>query len=338
MKNIRLIWREEINMAAINLISAINQALDQEMARDKKVVVFGEDVGRAGGVFRATTGLQTKHGKDRIFDTPLTEAGVIGTAVGMAIKGLRPVAEIQFSGFVNPALDQIISHVARYRNRTRGNYTLPMVIRMPHGGGIRALEHHSENYEAMFGHLPGLKVVIPSTPYDAKGLLLAAIRDENPVIFLEPSRIYRAFKQEVPDEDYIVPIGKAKVVKQGKDITVAAWGAYVREAEKAAAALDKEGISVELIDLRTISPVDKDTINESVKKTGRFVVVHEDYKTYGPGAELISIVNEGAFLYLEAPPTRLTGFDVTVPYPRGEHHFLLDSKRITDGIRKVAKF
>lgn len=325
-------------MAELNLISAINQALDQEMARDKNVLIFGQDVGRAGGVFRATAELQVKYGKNRIFDTPLTEAGIVGTAVGMAINGLRPVAEIQFSGFVNPALDQIISHVARYRNRTRGRHNLPLVIRMPHGGGIRALEHHSENYEALFGHLPGLKVVIPSTPYDAKGLLLSAIRDEDPVIFLEPSRLYRAFRQEVPDEDYVIPIGKAKVVKQGNDVTVVAWGSYVREAEKAAALLEEEGISVELIDLRTISPIDKDTIVDSVKKTGRFVVVHEDYKTYGPGAELIAIVNEGAFLYLEAPPTRLAGFDVTTPYPRGEHYFLLDSKRMAYGIRKVARF
>ncbi|MBL4936030.1 alpha-ketoacid dehydrogenase subunit beta [Clostridium sp. YIM B02515] len=325
-------------MALLNVIGAINQALDQEMARDKSVVVFGEDVGVEGGVFRATVDLQKKHGKDRCFDTPLAEAAIIGTAVGMAINGLKPIAEIQFSGFVFPGYDQIVSHVARMRNRTRGRFNLPMVIRMPHGGGIRALEHHSENLETLFGHIPGLKVVVPSTPYDAKGLLLAAIRDEDPVLFLEPTKIYRAFKQEVPEEDYVIPIGKAKVVKPGNDITVVAWGAYLRETEKAVKQLEEEGISVELIDLRTISPIDKDTIIESVKKTGRFVVVHEACKTYGPGAELISIVNEGAFLNLETPPTRLAGFDITVPLPRGEHHYLLDSKRIADGIRKVARF
>lgn len=325
-------------MALLNVIGAINQALDQEMAKDKSVVVFGEDVGVEGGVFRATVDLQKKHGKDRCFDTPLAEAAIIGTAVGMAINGLKPIAEIQFSGFVFPGYDQIVSHVARMRNRTRGRFNLPMVIRMPHGGGIRALEHHSENLETLFGHIPGLKVVIPSTPYDAKGLLLAAIRDEDPVLFLEPTKIYRAFKQEVPEEDYVIPIGKAKVVKPGTDITVVAWGAYLRETEKAVKQLEEEGISVELIDLRTISPIDKDTIIDSVKNTGRFVVVHEACRTYGPGAELISIVNEGAFLNLEAPPTRLAGFDITVPLPRGEHHYLLDTKRIADGIREVARF
>lgn len=325
-------------MALLNVIGAINQALDQEMSRDKSVVVFGEDVGIEGGVFRATVDLQKKYGKDRCFDTPLAEAALVGTAVGMAVNGLKPVVEIQFSGFVFPGYDQIVSHVARMRNRTRGKYSLPMVIRMPHGGGIRALEHHSENLETLFGHIPGLKVVIPSTPYDAKGLLLAAIRDEDPVLFLEPTKIYRAFKQEVPEEDYVIPIGKAKIIKPGTDITVVAWGSYIRETEKAVKELEEEGISVELIDLRSISPIDKDTIIDSVKKTGRFVVVHEAYKTYGPGAELISIVNEGAFLYLEAPPTRLAGFDITIPLPRGEHHYLLDSKRIAHGIKQVAKF
>lgn len=325
-------------MALLNVIGAINQALDQEMARDNNIVVFGEDVGVEGGVFRATVDLQRKYGKDRCFDTPLAEAAIIGTAVGMAINGLKPIAEIQFSGFAFPGYDQIVSHVARMRNRSRGRFNLPMVIRMPHGGGIRALEHHSENLETLFGHIPGLKVVIPSTPYDAKGLLLSAIRDEDPVIFLEPTKIYRAFKQEVPEEDYVIPIGKAKIVKPGSDITVVTWGGYVRETEKAVKELEDEGISIELIDLRTISPIDKETIIDSVKKTGRFVVVHEACKTYGPGAELISIVNEGAFLHLEAPPTRLAGFDITVPLPRGEHHYLLDAKRIAHGIRKVAKF
>ncbi len=325
-------------MALLNNISAITEALDQEMGRDNTVVVYGEDVGFEGGVFRATVGLQKKYGKDRCFDTPLAEAAIIGSAVGMAVNGMKPVVEIQFSGFVLPGLNQIIGHVARYRNRSRGRYNLPMVIRMPYGGGVRALEHHSESLEDIFAQTPGLKVVIPSTPYDTKGLLLAAIRDPDPVIFLEPKRIYRAFKQEVPKEDYVLPIGKAKLVNEGSDITVVAWGALVREVQNALKDLKDEGISVELIDLRTISPIDRDTIIKSVQKTGRFLVVHEAYKSFGPGAELISIVNEGAFLYLEAPPTRLTGFDVTIPLPKGEHHFIIKPKQISDKIREIVSF
>jgi len=325
-------------MALLNIIGAVTHALDSEMERDKTVVVYGEDVGYEGGVFRATVGLQKKYGVDRCFDTPLSEAAIVGTAIGMAINGMKPVVEIQFDGFVLPALNQIIAHAARMRNRSRGKYNLPMVIRMPYGGGIRALEHHSESPEAIFAHIPGLKVVIPSTPYDTKGLLLAAIRDPDPVIFLEPKRIYRAFKQEVPEEDYTVPIGKAKIVKSGEDITVVAWGALIREVQKAIEEVEKEGISVELIDLRTISPIDRETIIESVKKTGRFLVVHEAVKSFGPGAELISIVNEKAFLYLEAPPTRLAGFDVTVPLPRGEHHFIIEPRQIAKKIKEVVEF
>lgn len=325
-------------MAVLNILSTVKNTLDYEMGRDKDVIVYGEDVGFEGGVFRATAGLQEKYGEKRCFDTPLAESGIVGSAVGIAINGLKPVVEIQFSGFVLPALNQIIAHVARMRNRSRGKYNLPMVIRMPYGGGIRALEHHSESLEAMFGHIPGLKTVIPSTPYDTKGLLLAAIRDPDPVIFLEPKRIYRAFKQEVPEEDYIVPIGKAKVVKKGRDITVVAYGALVQKVQKAIEGLENEGLSVELIDLRTISPIDKETIIKSVQKTGRFVVVHEAVKSFSVSAELISIVNEGAFLYLEAPPTRITGFDTIVPLPKGEHHFIIDENRIKDKIKEVAKF
>ena len=325
-------------MAVMNLISAVNHTLDLELGRDESVVVFGEDVGLEGGVFRATVGLQQKYGEKRVFDTPLAESAIIGTAVGMAINGLRPVAEIQFSGFIYPAYNQIISHVARMRNRTRGRFSLPMVIRMPHGGGIKALEHHSESLDTLLGHIPGLKVVTPSTPYDAKGLLLSAIRDEDPVIFLEPSKIYRAFRQEVPEEDYTIPIGKAKVLREGTDVTVVSWGAYVHEVLKAAELLAEEGISAEVIDLRTISPIDRDAILESVKKTGRFVAVHEAAKSFGPGAELIALVNEGAFLYLEAPPARIAGFDVTIPIPRGEHHYFLDAQRMAYGIRKVANY
>ncbi len=250
-------------MALMNLITTINHTLDLAMAQDERVVVFGEDVGVEGGVFRATVGLQEKYGDQRCFDTPLAESAIVGAAVGMAINGLRPVAEIQFSGFAYPAFNQIVSHVARLRNRTRGQRSLPMVIRMPHGGGIKALEHHSESLETFFGHIPGLKVVVPSTPYDAKGLLLAAIRDDDPVIFLEPSKLYRAFRQEVPEEDYTIPIGKAKVIKAGTDLTVVSWGAYVHEAVKAAELLQAEGIDAEVIDLRTISPLDRETVLES---------------------------------------------------------------------------
>ncbi len=325
-------------MAVINIVEAVNKALDQKLSTDPRVVVYGEDVGFEGGVFRVTAGLQKKYGEQRVFDSPISEAAIVGSAVGMAINGLRPVVEIQFDGFVLPAMNQIIAHVARMRNRSRGNNSLPLIIRMPYGGGIRALEHHSESLESIFAHIPGLKVVIPSTPYDTKGLLTAALNGNDPVIFLEPKRIYRAFKQEVPDEEYEVPIGKAKIVKPGTDITVVAWGAMVREAEKATKLVEEQGISVELIDLRTISPIDKETVINSVKKTGRILVVHEAYKSFGPAAEIISFVNEEAFVYLEAAPARLTGFDVTVPLARGEGHFMIDPQRIAHEIKKVVSF
>ena len=324
-------------MAVITLLEAINQALDQKMADDSRVVVFGEDTGFEGGVFRVTAGLQKKYGVDRVFDTPIAESAITGSAVGMAINGLIPVAEIQFDGFVFPGYTEIVTHMARYRNRTRGRYSLPLVVRFPVGGGIRALEHHSESIETLLGHIPGLKVVIPSTPYDAKGLLISAIEDPDPVIFMEPKRIYRSGKQEVPEEMYRIPIGKAKVVKEGTDVTVVAWGAFVREVEKAIKLLDDD-ISVELIDLRSINPIDEETIINSVKKTGRFIVVQEAVKTYGPGAELISIVNEKAFLYLEAAPARVTGFDITVPLAKGEHYHFVQPERIAAEIKKVAKF
>lgn len=323
-------------MAVLNILDAVNKALEQKLATDPRVVVYGEDVGYEGGVFRATAGLQKQFGEERVFDTPISEAAIVGSAVGMAINGLRPVVEIQFSGFVLPAYNQIAAHVARYRNRSRGKHNLPLVIRMPYGGGIRALEHHSESLETLFAHIPGLKLVIPSTPYDAKGLLISAINDNDPVIFFEPKRIYRAFKQEVPEEEYTVPIGKARIVQSGTDITIVCWGALVREVEKAAALV--EGVSSEIIDLRTISPLDEETIINSVKKTGRILIVHEAYKSFGPGAEIVSLVNEKAFVYLEAAPTRLAGFDVTVPLPKGEHHFILDPKRIAHEIRKVVSF
>jgi pyruvate dehydrogenase E1 component beta subunit len=323
-------------MATLNLLEAINQTLDQMMEKDDKIVVYGEDVGFEGGVFRATAGLQKKYGEERVFDSPIAEAAIVGGAIGMAANGLKPVVEIQFSGFMFPAYNQIVTHLARYRNRSRGKYNLPVVVRMPYGGGVKALEHHSESLETLFAHIPGLKLVIPSTPYDAKGLLASAIDDPDPVIFMEPKRNYRAFKQEVPDELYKIPLGKAKIVQEGSDITVICWGALVREVEKAVSLVPS--VSVEVIDLRTIAPLDVEAIIESVKKTGRVLIVHEAYKSFGPGAEIISIINEKAFLYLEAAPVRLAGFDVTVPLPKGEHHFLIEPKQIAHEIKKIMAF
>lgn len=322
----------------LNIVQAVNQALMNEMENDASVVVYGEDVGVEGGVFRATVGLQEKFGVQRAFDAPLAESAIVGTAIGMAINGLKPVVELQFMGFSYPAFNQIISHVARMRNRSRGRYTLPMVIRAPYGGGIRALEHHSESTEALYAHIPGLKVVIPSTPYDAKGLLIAAIRDPDPVLFLEPKRIYRAFKQEIPEEAYVLPIGKAKVVEEGEDVTIITWGAMVRDVQKASEMVKSKGINPEIIDLRTISPMDRDSFIESVKKTGRAIVVHEAPKSFGAGAEIVSIINEKAFLYLEAPPTRVTGFDTIFPLPRGEKHYIPIPERIAKTIEDVVKF
>lgn len=322
----------------LNLIGAITQALENELSEDKTVVVYGEDVGVEGGVFRATAGLQEKFGEARVFDSPLAESGIVGTAIGMAINGLKPVVEMQFMGFSYPAFNQIVTHVSRMRNRSRGRYTLPMVIRAPYGGGIRALEHHSESTEALYAQIPGLKVVIPSTPYDAKGLLIAAIRDPDPVLFLEPKRIYRAFRQDVPEESYELPIGKAKIVQEGEDVTIVAWGAMVRDTQAAMDIAKEKGISAELIDLRTISPIDRETIIESVKKTGRIIIVHEAPKTLGLGAEIMAIVNEKAFLYLEAPPTRVTGFDTIFPLPKGEKHYIPTPERIAQTIEQVVKY
>ncbi|HLS53477.1 MAG TPA: alpha-ketoacid dehydrogenase subunit beta [Tissierellaceae bacterium] len=322
----------------LNIIQAINQALMNEMDLDETIVVYGEDVGVEGGVFRATVDLQKTFGEERVFDSPLAESAIVGTAVGMAINGLKPVVELQFSGFSYPAFNQIVTHVARMRNRSRGRYTLPMVIRSPYGGGIRALEHHSESTEALYAHIPGLKVVIPSTPYDAKGLLIAAMRDPDPVLFWEPKKIYRAFRQEIPKEAYELPIGKAKLVEEGEDITIVSWGAMVREVEKASQMVKEKGIQPEIIDLRTIAPMDRESFIESVKKTGRILVVHEAPKTLGLGAEIISIVNEKAFLYLEAPPTRLTGFDTTFPLAQGERHYIPSPERIAKTIEEVVKY
>ena len=322
----------------LNIVGAVSQALMNEMENDDSIVVYGEDVGVEGGVFRATVGLQEKFGEKRVFDAPLAESAIVGTAVGMAINGLRPVVEMQFSGFVYPAFNQIITHVARMRNRTRGKYNLPMVIRAPYGGGIRALEHHSESTEALFAQIPGLKIVIPSTPYDTKGLLISAIRDNDPVLFWEPKKIYRAFKQEVPEEAYTIPIGKAKIVQEGQDITVVTWGSMVRDVQNAAKLIEDKGIKPEIIDLRTIMPMDREAIIESLKKTGRILVVHEAPKTLGVGAEIMALANEKAFLYLEAPPSRLTGFDTTFPLPRGEMHYIPSPERIAAKIEEIVKY
>ncbi len=319
----------------LTMVGALNLALKQEMAKDKAVMVFGEDVGVEGGVFRVTEGLQKLYGPDRCFDTPLAESGIVGTAIGLAINGMKPVVEMQFSGFMFESFPQLLCHAARMRNRSRGRFTVPMVLRTPYCGGIHALEHHSESEEAILAHTPGLKVVIPSTPFDAKGLLLAAIRDPDPVMFLEPKRLYRAFKQEVPEEDYFIPIGKAAVVQQGSDVTLIAWGAMVRECQEAAVQAQKLGISCEIIDIRTISPWDKATVLQSVKKTGRAVVVHEAPRNVGVGAEISASIHENLFGSLKAPVNRVTGFDSIMPLFRGEDLFLPDEFRVLEGITMV---
>lgn len=325
-------------MKIMNMVNALNDAFDIKLKDDKSVIIYGEDVGVEGGVFRVTEGLQKKYGVERVFDSPLAESGIVGTAVGMAAAGLRPVVEMQFSGFAYPAFNQIISHAARMRNRSRGRYQTPIVIRMPYGGGINALEHHSESMEAIYGHMPGVKVVIPSTPHDAKGLMISAIESNDTVIFMEPKRIYRAIKQEVSEDKFSIPIGKANVVTSGTDVTVVAYGAMVREVQKAMVLAKEAGISVELIDLRSIYPIDRDTIAASVKKTGRIITVTESPKSFGVASEITQIVNEDAFLNLEAPPARVTGFDTIVPLPKGEHHYLISPEKIFYEIEKTVKF
>jgi len=325
-------------MSKLNMVEAINLALREEMERDKRVVVLGEDVGREGGVFRVTDGLQERFGDDRIVDTPLAESGIVGTAMGMALYGLRPIAEIQFDGFLYPCLDQITNHIGRIRNRSRGRFTCPLVIRVPYGGGIHAPEHHSESPEAILAHTPGIKVVIPSTPYEAKGLLLSSIRDPDPVIFLEPKRIYRAIREEVPEGDYTIPLGKARLVQEGRDVTVIAWGAMVREALNAAEQMKADKVDVEIIDLRTISPMDMEAVVNSIRKTGRGVIVHEAPKTCGLGAEIIALINEKALLSLQAPIERVTGFDIPVPLLKSEHYYLPNPKRIVTAVKKVMSF
>ena len=322
-------------MVQMNMVDALNSAFKQEMKRDKTVVVMGEDVGEDGGVFRVTDGLAKTYGNNRVIDSPLAESGIVGTAIGMGIMGLKPVVEIQFEGFIMPALDQIISHASRMRNRSRGKYTVPIVIRCPIGGGIKALEHHSDSPEAYLIHTPGLKVVMPSTPYDAKGLLVSAIRDPDPVVFFEPKKVYRAIKEEVPEEEYTIPIGKANVVKEGSDVTLVTYGSMVKTSLEAVQHMSD--IDVEVIDLRSLSPWDHKTVLESVKKTGKVVVVQEAQRTLGFAAEIIAKINDEALYSLEAPVERVTGYDVIVPLRLYEDYYLVSQQKIISAIEKVVK-
>ena len=325
-------------MPVVNMIQALNDALRVEMKRDPKVILLGEDVGKLGGVFRVSLDLIKEFGEDRVIDTPLAEAGIIGTAIGMALYGLRPVPEIQFSDFIFPAYDQIINELAKYRYRSGGQYGCPVTIRTPVGGGIRGGHYHSQSPEALFIHPAGLKVVIPSNPYDAKGMLLSAIRDEDPVLFMEPKRIYRAAKGEVPEGDYTVPLGKAAVVKEGQDVTLIAYGAMLHTVREAADVIEKEDDThCEVIDLRSLVPLDTETVLDSVRRTGRVVVVHEAPRNCGFGAEVIAVITEKVFLHLQAPPLRVTGFDTPFPYTL-EHEYLPDVGRIREAVQTVMNY
>ncbi len=326
-------------MPKLNMVQALNLALDQEMSKDDSVIVMGEDVGVDGGVFRVTDGLFGKYGEERVIDTPLAEGGILGTAIGMALAGLRPVAEMQFSGFSYLMFAQLESHASRYRSRTQGQRNCPLVVRMPYGGGVRALEHHSESREACYGHLPGVKVVIPSTPSNARALLTAAIRDPDPVVFMEPKRSYRAFKEEVPEEEQVMEIGVAEVVQEGDDLTVVAWGAMMRGTLSAISELREErDASVEVIDLLTISPLDGKTITDSVKKTGRCVVVQEAPRSISVSSEIVARINDQVLLYLEAPVKRITGYDVVTPYFGRELSYIPSSERIRRGIEETLDY
>ena len=314
------------------MVEAITMAHAWELQHDPRVVVFGQDVGRNGGVFRATAGLQERFGKERVQDTPLAEGMIAGMAVGMAAQGLRPVAEIQFMGFLYPAIDQIINHMARMRHRTRGRLSCPVVMRMPHGGGIHAPEHHSESMETLLCHIPGLRVVCPSSPARAYGLLLAAIRDPDPVMFLEPVRLYRAMRQEVSDDGQALPLDRCFVLREGADVTIVTWGAMTLETLRAAAELDKEGIRAEIIDLATLSPIDAPSILASVAKTGRLVIVHEAARNVGVGAEVAAIVAEHGLYDLRAPIQRVTGYDTIMPLLRLEYDYIPNVRRIVDAV------
>jgi pyruvate dehydrogenase E1 component beta subunit len=321
----------------VTLVQAVNHALHHCMAADDHTVLLGQDVGRYGGVFRATEGLMERFGTERVMDTPLAESAIVGVSVGMAIGGLRPLAELQFSGFSYQGFHQIEQHVSRYCNRSRGQYPMSMVIRMPHGGGVRAFEHHSESRESYFIHTPGLKVVMPATPQDAYGLLLSAAEDPDPVIFLEPTRLYRSVKEELPDPDFHVEIGKAKVLQEGSDLTLISYGTTMPVCAEATAAL-KERYSLELIDLRTLSPLDRPTLITSVKKTGRAVVVHEAPRTLGLGAEISALLMEGAFDYLKAPIARVTGYDTQMPYFQLENFYIPNTQRVSQAVVDTMKY
>jgi pyruvate dehydrogenase E1 component beta subunit len=322
-------------MPRITLIEAVTMALAWEMEHDDRVTVLGEDVGVNGGVFRATAGLQQRFGTERVMDTPLAESMIAGMSIGMAAMGMRPVAEIQFMGFIYPTVDMTINHAGRLRNRTRGRMHVPMVLRAPFGGGIHAPEHHSESTEALFAHMPGVRVVIPSSPRRAYGLLLAAIRDPDPVVFLEPKRIYRLQKQEVEDNGEALALDTCYILREGDDVTIVTWGAMTFETLKAAEELDKEGISAEVIDLATISPMDLDTVLESVEKTGRLVIVHEAARSCGVGAEVAAGVAEKGIWDLKAPIIRVTGYDTVMPLFRLEYEYLPSVARIIDGVKKT---
>lgn len=322
-------------MVEMNVAQAINSALRTAMADDELVVVLGEDVGTTGGVFRVTDGLQSEFGPERVIDTPVAESGIVGAAFGMAVAGMRPVAEIQFLGFAYPAFDQIVSHVGRIRNRSNHRFTAPLVIRIPFGGGIGAAEHHSESSEAILAHTPGIKVVVPANPYDAKGMLLEAIADPDPVVFLEPIRVYRAIRQEVPADPYRVPLGKAATVLPGSDVTVAAYGAVVRDAQRAAEALGSRGVSVEVLDLRSLSPLDEDGLVESVRRTGRLVVATESHRTAGLASEVAAVAQERALYSLLAPVERVTGWDTVVPLKRTEHYYVPGPERIAAAVTRT---
>jgi pyruvate dehydrogenase E1 component beta subunit len=325
-------------MARRTMVEAINLALQQEMTNDPSVLLLGEDIGKDGGVFRVTQGLIDQFGEKRVVDMPLSESAIVGLAIGLAVYGLKPIAEIQFEGFSFAAFEQLSCHASRIRTRTRGRYHCPLVVRIPYGGGIRAPEHHSDSNEAHFVHIPGLKVVMPSGPHDAKGLLVSAIRDPDPVIFMEPKRIYRALREEVPDEEYAIPLDQARIVVEGSDVTLISWGAMLHITLQAAKSMVDKGINPEVIDIRTLSPLDHDTLIESVKKTKRAVVVHEAPRTCGLGAEIVARINEMALVYLEAPVERVTGFDTIMPLPKLEKLYLPDVGRVIHAIDRVMHF
>ncbi len=326
-------------MAKLNMVQAINLALSQEMAKDKDVLLLGQDIGVDGGVFRLTEGLLEKYGKERVIDTPLAESAIIGTSIGMAMAGLKPVCEMQFSGFSYLMMGQFEAHATRMRARTHGQLTVPMVIRMPFGGGVRALEHHSESREILYAHLPGAKVVIPSGPRNARALLVAAIRDPDPVVFMEPKHSYRAFREEVPETEEVMELGKAQVVQEGTDLTLISWGAMMRPTLKAAAEIEKNrGVSIEIIDLLSIAPLDYHTFTTSVQKTGRCVVVQEAPRSFGVSSEVVARINDEAFLYLEAPVGRLTGYDVVTPYFGREKSYLPNAARVSRAIEQTLDY